>query len=115
MNKSLLIFTVTLVALTAAIGMGAWYLAQPSFLVLMLSSLSTATWIVFFFMQKTRSEDFIKNYLLTIVLKLLGGGIFVSILIYADQSGEEANAILFMVSYFLLTGLEVGFLFKRIK
>ena len=115
MNKGLLIFTVALLLLTATTGAVTLQFTHPSFLLLILSSLAATTWLVFFFMQRTKHEDFIKNYLLTIVLKLLVGGIFIFILIYADEPGAEANALLFMVAYFLLTALEVGFLFKRMK
>lgn len=115
MNKGLLTFTAVLVALTVLIGVVTTRLASPSFLTLILSSLGVATWLVFFLMQRTNHENFIKNYLLTIVLKLIAGGIFIFALIYADEPGAEANALLFMVAYFLLTSLEVGFLFSRLK
>lgn len=115
MNKGLLTFTAILAILTALIGVVTTQVASPSFLTLILSSLAVATWLVFFFMQRTNQENFIKNYLLTIVLKLIAGGIFIFVLIYADEPSAEANALLFMVAYFLLTSLEVGFLFSRMK
>ena len=90
-------------------------LANPSFLILILGVLAIATWLVYFFIQKMKQEDLVKNYLLTIVLKLLAGGIFIFILLYKDKSGADANALLFMVAYLLFTGLEVGFLFKGLR
>lgn len=106
-------FSVCLIILTLVIGFGTSRFSSPSFLNLILISLSAATWLVYFFIEKTATENFIKNYLLTIVLKLLVGGIFISILIYLDLEGAESNALLFMISYLLLTGLEVGFLFRK--
>ncbi len=115
MNRNTVVFTATLLAMAVAAGWVSRQLADPSFLVLILSALAVATWLVYWFIQKTRPGDFIKNYLLTIVLKLLAGGIFIFILLYADRPGADANAILFMAAYFLFTGLEVGFLYRKLK
>jgi hypothetical protein len=113
MNKNLVAFTVALILLTVLTGLITVQLATPSFLILILAVLAITTWMVYFFIQRANREDFIKNYLLTIVVKLLAGGIFIFILLYIDKSGSEANAILFMTAYLLFTGLEVGFLFRR--
>ena len=115
MNRSLVLFTVSLAVLATAIGMTAGRIAHPTFLLLILIALSGATWLVYFYVQQTKREDFIKNYLLTIVVKLLAGGIFISALLYLDKEGAEANAIFFMATYFLFTGLEVSFLFSRLR
>jgi len=115
MNRNLLSFTGSLAVLALVIGWCAHRLAQPSFLFLILLVLAIATWLVYFFIQKTNPDDFVRNYLLTIVLKLLAGGIFIFTLLYADKSGADANAILFMTAYLLFTGLEVGFLFSKLK
>jgi len=115
MNKDLVVFTGALIVLTVVLGLVTVQWASPSFLTLILTGLACATWLVYFFMQKTNREDFLKNYVLTIVLKLLAGGIFIYILLYLDKSGSQNNAILFLVAYLLLTGLEVGFLFRRLN
>jgi len=112
MNKDLAIFTTSLLLLAVVIGLVTMQIANPSFLFLILGVLTAATWPVYFFLQSTKSEDLVKNYLLTIVLKLLSGGVFIFILLYKDKSGADANAIFFMIAYLLFTGLEVGFLFK---
>jgi hypothetical protein len=114
MNKDLVVFTGALVILSVITGLVTLQLANPSFLILILTVLAMATWLVYFFIQRARREDFVKNYMLTIVLKLLGGGIFISVLLYADRPGADANAVLFMTAYLLFTGLEVGFLFRRL-
>ena len=64
-------------------------------------------------MERADKENFIRNYLLTIVVKLLAGGIFIFAIIYIDLDGAESNAITFMAAYLLLTVLEVGFLFRK--
>src|SRR5712675_141297 len=114
MNKDLMVFTGALVLLTIATGVASLQFANPSFLILILTVLAVATWLVYFFIQRTNREDFIKNYLLTIVLKLLVGGVFIFSLLYIDKPGSDANGILFMAAYVLFTGLEVGFLFKKL-
>ncbi len=114
MNKRLWAFTLWLILLAAAIGLAGEFLGHPSFLLAIITVLTGATWLVYFFVQKAKPEDFVRNYAATIVVKLMAGGIFVSALIYADKSDADANAIFFMASYFLLTGLEVAFLFRQL-
>jgi hypothetical protein len=115
MNKNLLVFTGALMALTIVTALVTAQFANPSFLILILTVLALGTWLVYFFIQRTNREDFIRNYLLTIVMKLLAGGVFILILLYIDKPGANANAILFMAAYLLFTGLEVGFLFRRLS
>ena len=114
MNKDLIVFTGALLLLAIATGLATLQFASPSFLILILTVLAVATWLVYYFIQKTKREDFIKNYLLTVVLKLLSGGIFISILLYINKPEADANAIFFMTAYLLFTGLEVWFLFRRL-
>ncbi len=113
MSRNTVVFTATLFATAVAIGWVSRQLANPSFLVLILSALAAATCLVYGFVLNAKPEDFIKNYLLTVVVKLLAGGIFIAILLYADKPGADANAVLFMATYFLFTALEVGFLFNK--
>ena len=113
MNKNLAVFAICLIALSALIGWVAIKYSNPSFLYLIISAIAAATFLVYFFIERTSSENFIKNYLLTIVIKLLAGGIFIAAIIFMDVDSAEANAITFMAAYLLFTGLEVGFLFRR--
>jgi hypothetical protein len=115
MNKSLIVFSGALVSLALAIGLATVQFTHPSFQVLILTVLSSATWLVYFFIQRTNRGDLVKNYLLTIVIKLLFGGVFIFILLYEDKPGADANAILFMMGYLLFTALEVGFLFRKLE
>jgi hypothetical protein len=115
MSKNLALFTLTLPGLATVIGVVADRFGHPSFLLPILIGLTVATWLVFYYVQKIRREDFVRNYLLTIVVKLLTGGMFIFTLLYLDRDGAEVNAIFFMTTYFLLTGLEVVFLFSRLK
>ena len=114
MNKDLTVFTGALLLVTVATGFATVQFASPSFMVLILTVLSLATWLVYYFVQKGSRENFIRNYLLTIVLKLLSGGTFILILLHIDKLRADANAIFFMTVYLLLTVLEVGFLFRKL-
>ncbi|HEV8511767.1 MAG TPA: hypothetical protein VGQ59_00730 [Cyclobacteriaceae bacterium] len=114
MNKDLIVFTGALLLLTVTTGFATVQFVTPSFLFLILIVLAFATWLVYYFIQKATRENFIRNYLLTIVLKLLLGGTFILILLYIDKLGADTNAIFFMMTYLLFTGLEVGFLFRRL-
>ena len=112
MNKNLFLFTFLLGLLAVGIGWGSRTLLTASYETSTLVFLTGSTWLVFLFMNRpTKPDSFIRNYLLSIVLKLLAGGIFISVIIYLDKPSANANAILFMIAYLLLTSLEVGFLF----
>ena len=113
MIKNIVAFTITLLVLAFGIGWFTLKICQPSFLALILAVLGLATWFVYFFILRTKAEDFIKNYLLTIVVKIIVGGVFIFVLIFLDEEGAEENAILFMATYLIFTALEVGFLFRK--
>jgi hypothetical protein len=42
-------------------------------------------------------------------------GTFILVIIFRDRAGAAGNALLFMVVYLIFTGLEVGFLFKKVN
>lgn len=113
MNKNLSGFAFCLIALSIFSSWAITHYAAPSFLFLITSVLAAATFLAYFFMLRTPAENFIKNYLLTIVIKLLAGGFFIGAIIFADIEHAETNAITFMVMYLLFTGLEVAFLFGK--
>ena len=114
MNRNLLVFTVLLSLMTALLAWGANAWLQASFLISILIFLFASTWLVFVFMnRKADPESFIKNYLLSIVLKLLAGGVFIAIIIFVDKAFANSNAILFMLGYLIFTAVEVIFLFRK--
>jgi hypothetical protein len=88
----------------------------PSYLVEILVLLLVSTVIIFYFLQKMKATeplDFVKNFLLSVVLKILLSGVFVFILIKLDPAGANTNAIFFMISYLFFTGYEVIVLTKK--
>ncbi len=57
------------------------------------------------------AEGFVVVYLGTMVLRIFLFAGFVIVMVFMDRSGASANGAFFMVSYFLFTALEVGYLF----
>lgn len=113
MSKSLAGFAFCLITLSVLITWAITRYTTPSFLFLMVALLAAATFLAYFFMLKTAAENFVKNYLLTIVIKLLAGGLFIGAIIFADIEHAETNAVTFMVVYLSFTILEVTFLFRK--
>ena len=58
-----------------------------------------------------RPELFVKIYLGATVLRILFFGVFVFAIIWLDPTTATQNALLFLLSYFLFTSLEVSALF----
>ncbi|MBS1559678.1 MAG: hypothetical protein JST69_13235 [Bacteroidetes bacterium] len=113
MNKNVLLFTVCWLLLVIILGLTVNYAGKNTFTFPILLVVAGATWVIYFLINRTPSEKWVKNYLLSIVLKLLLGGGFISILIFVDKTHANANALFFMIAYFMFTGLEVSFLLKR--
>jgi CDP-diglyceride synthetase len=90
--------------------------AIPSYWLEILLLLSISTIVIFYFLQKmnaTEPLDFVKNFLLSVVLKILLSGVFVFILIKLDPVRANGNALFFMISYLFFTGYEVIVLTKK--
>jgi hypothetical protein len=88
----------------------------PSYLLEILLLLSVSTIVIFYFLQKMKTTeplDFVKNFLLSVVLKILLSGAFVFILIKLDPAGANTNAIFFMISYLFFTAYEIIVLTKK--
>jgi len=61
------------------------------------------------------AADFVRIYLGATVLRILFFGGFIFTVIFLDPPGAQGNAILFLVSYFLFTILEVIVLLNEIN
>jgi hypothetical protein len=64
---------------------------------------------------KLRPADFVKVYLGMTVLRILFFGAFVFMIIRTDRAGAYPNALIFLVSYFLFTSVEVGALYRVVS
>ncbi len=64
---------------------------------------------------KLHPADFVKIYLGMTVLRILFFGAFVFFIIRLDQDGAYPNALVFLVSYFLFTSIEVLALYRVVS
>lgn len=62
-----------------------------------------------------RPEDFVKVYLGLTVIRILFFGIFIFVVIWIEPNAGSSNAVFFLVSYVLFTGLEVGALYRVVS
>jgi len=62
-----------------------------------------------------RPEDFVKIYLGSTVLRILFFGLFIFVVIWLDRTSASRNAVLFLISYFLFTCLEVVALYIAVN
>jgi hypothetical protein len=83
---------------------------RPSYLVSTIAVLLVSTFIAFYFLGRSRPShplDFVKNYLLSVVLKIMFGGVYVFAIMRFDMPSANANAIFFLICYFIFTALQV--------
>jgi len=104
------------------IGVASWavdqsYIAQlPTFFYQSLIFLALSTAIIYAYLYNVdKPEFFVQLYLLMMTVKLIGYGVFLYFMITTDKHGASVNAAFFLVVYFLFTGLEVAFLFRKIN
>ena len=110
-------FLVGLIGLAAVVISATLFLVKsgaitsPSFgnATTMVLTLSTA--IIFFFLQRTNPGqplDFVRNFMLTLVLKIILGGCYVFVILRLDPAGANTNVAFFIVSYILFTAYEIA-------
>ncbi len=92
-----------------------WIESAPSFSIEIVSTLTFLTLALYYYLQKVQRsnpEKFIQSYMLSITVKMVVGCTLILILIFMDRVGAIANALLFILSYFSLTAIEIFFLLK---
>ncbi len=115
------IMTGLLSALITAIvlaGVNSGFFHRPSFFREVVVFLGASTIGLYWFTTHrmgTSGQDFIKIYLGATVLRILFFGGFIFAIIQLDPSGAIGNTVLFLLSYFLFTILEVIVLFLQIN
>ena len=122
-NKNVGFFAVTVALITfvlwgttSLLVSFAWIEKAPSFLGVILWVLSVSTLLIYYLLQRMKpadSMDFVKNFLLSIVLKLIISGILIMILINLDSAGANGNALFFMISYLVFTSAEVTAIYLK--
>lgn len=92
-----------------------WIDSIPSFSVEIITVLALLTLALFGYLQRTQKSNpqkFIQSYLLSITVKMVVGCVLILVIIFMDREGAITNALLFILSYFSLTGIEIFFLLK---
>jgi hypothetical protein len=120
--KSLVKFFASLIAVAAAIaglvliGANGGYFSKPSFFFKTLLFLLFSTSLIYVYLYKAKNQSFfIQLYLLTMAVKLLAYCAYILIVILHDKRAAIGNVIFFMVTYFVFTSLEIGFLYAKIS
>lgn len=106
-----------LVVCITAGAQGGWY-HQPSYTHVIVLFLAVSHIGLYRFVVKhmdQRPQDFVKIYLGTTVLRILFFGVFIFLIIRLDPRSSTSNALVFLVSYFLFTGLEVAMLYVAVR
>lgn len=115
--RFLFTLVLTAVAIGAIVQLGVYegFFTKPSFFLKTLIFLTAITFIIYLYLYKVNKPDlFLQLYLLTMVVKLLAYCIYNFIMITRDKSAAISNVVFFMITYFIFTALEIGFLHFKI-
>jgi hypothetical protein len=77
--------------------------------------LGTTTAVLFMYVYRSGTDSFVQIYLLTMVVKLLAYGGYMSFVILTDKAGAFANVVSFLSAYLVFTLLEIIFLYRRTR
>lgn len=90
-----------------------WFVV-PSYFYEILAFVALTTLVLYAFLNHLRNPGiFTQMYLLTLVVKLLGSGVFLLLVVLGDKAGAAENAVFFLIAYTVFTTLEISFLISR--
>ena len=95
-----------------------WIASEPTYSSEIIFTLALITTLLFQRLnkiQQSNAQVFIQFYLFSIVIKMVVGCVLILIIIFIDKAGATMNALLFIISYFAFTALEIGFLLQSFK
>jgi hypothetical protein len=107
--------TLLLALITWAGSQQGWWSLPSSWMEILLFVLFI-TLVIYYNLNKLKfrqPEAFTQFYLLSIVLKMVGGLSLIFFIVWDDPAAAAGNVALFIISYLTLTFLEVFFLLKR--
>jgi hypothetical protein len=111
MNRLRITFLLCLSGLTLIGASLSTLIKQPSNALTILVFHAVFTWAAFeWSVLDLRPENFLRNYLISIVLKITVGCSFIAILVVVFKESAQMNGLLFISGYLLYTALEVIFL-----
>ncbi|HEY5824708.1 MAG TPA: hypothetical protein VIT44_10095 [Cyclobacteriaceae bacterium] len=92
-----------------------WIQKPPSYTLVIILFLFFITSLIYRYIFRFAShgpETVTRFYLLSIVLKLLGGCSFIAAIMVMDKEGTPGNVVLFLLGYIIFTIAEVVFLMR---
>jgi hypothetical protein len=110
-----LLFTAAVIAAAVLFAVSSGYFNKPSFFLKTLILLTFSTGLIYVYLYKANKPAlFLQLYLLTMVVKLLAYCAYNLVMILRDKPAAAGNVVFFMVTYFVFTMLEIGFLYHKI-
>ena len=115
-------FLISIVITGMLLGWVTWFGSQqawwslPTYWTEILFFVMFMTVLVYYNLNKltaSQLEAFTQFYLLSIVLKMVGGLTLITFIVWDNPTSAIGNVSLFIVSYLILTILEVFFLLRR--
>ena len=101
------------------IWVGQWFFpVLPSYFYQTIALLFFGTVGVYFYLldvKKNRSEYFIQMYIATQFAKILAYGSYMLFIVWDDSNRASDHVIIFMVTYFVFTAIEVIFLYRKVR
>lgn len=117
MTRFFIVLTVVAVVITVLTleGAGRACFTLPSFLYGTIGLLYVVTAAIYAYLVRiNKPGDFLQLYLLTMVAKLVVFFLYNLVMVFSDPTLALENVVLFLVTYFLFTALEVAFLYRKI-
>lgn len=106
---------IVLGAITFAGGNSGWWMLPTYWLEILIANLFL-TLVIYVYLEKIRKEQpqiFAQFYLLSIVVKMMGGLGLITFVVWDEPEAAIGNVVLFIVSYLAFTLLEVISLLAR--
>jgi hypothetical protein len=114
-----MLFLIALLGCAMLIVAGSYFIFPvfPSFFFQTIILLFLGAAGIYYYLVDIKNEKpkyFAQLYLLTLFVKLIAYGAYILFVLLKSPDQAAANAGIFMVTYILFTGLEVGFLYRKI-
>lgn len=113
-------FLITLLlAALVIIGAGlAYFPVLPSFFYQTIILLFLGAAGIYYYLVDIKEEKpkyFVQLYMLTLFVKLIAYGAYILFVVWDVPDQAIENALLFMVTYAIFTGIEIGFLYRKVN
>lgn len=93
-----------------------WIPRIPSFLYETTLLMAFITGLIFAYLYRSGTPSFfVRLYLLSMVVKLLACLTYNLIMVMDDRQGAVMNVVYFLLTYFIFTAVEIGFLYRKIS